>query len=277
VISKPSLTWRKVGQLLKTQEKARGVLQRGAELPQSGDTTTGAKTLADMGISKDQSSRWQQLADVPDDQQSRIMTRSGGATASPPPRHRRPDASAPVCGDRGSLAPADGASLRSARERTIAMRGRKPTPTALRVLRGNPGKRRIPANEPQPPIKMPTKPDYVTGEAAEIWQRIVPQFVVMGTTADVDCEILASYCVSAAMAADATRKINRHGAIVKNERTGEVLTNPYVAVRRRCVAEIAKLGVLLGLGPAERARIGANLDRKPVIDQREDIIDRYFA
>jgi len=56
------------GQLLKQMKKAKG----------GGDTTkpkehrlhseSGAKTLAELGVSEIQSHRWQKLADVPDDQ-----------------------------------------------------------------------------------------------------------------------------------------------------------------------------------------------------------------
>lgn len=46
---------RRMGELLKEQEKAKGKLKRGAELPRSTDTTAGAKTLAEQGISKNRS------------------------------------------------------------------------------------------------------------------------------------------------------------------------------------------------------------------------------
>jgi hypothetical protein len=58
---------RKAGQLLRDMEKAKGVLRQGVELPRSTDTTTG-KTLAELGVSKDQSSNWQKLADIPEEQ-----------------------------------------------------------------------------------------------------------------------------------------------------------------------------------------------------------------
>ncbi|HZK10243.1 MAG TPA: phage terminase small subunit P27 family, partial [Clostridia bacterium] len=37
----------------------------------------------------------------------------------------------------------------------MATRGRKPKPTALKVLEGNPGKRPLNKNEPQPERKAP--------------------------------------------------------------------------------------------------------------------------
>jgi len=46
------------------QEKANGRLKRGAELPQSDDTT--AETLDAPGVSKQQSSTWQKLAEASD-------------------------------------------------------------------------------------------------------------------------------------------------------------------------------------------------------------------
>ena len=36
------------------------------------------------------------------------------------------------------------------------MRGRKPKPTALKLLEGNPGKRRINGTEPKPPSSLST-------------------------------------------------------------------------------------------------------------------------
>jgi hypothetical protein len=49
--------------------------------------------------------------------------------------------------------------------------GQRPTPTALKLLRGNPGKQRLPANEPQPDqtIEVPDPPPFISGYAADEW------------------------------------------------------------------------------------------------------------
>ena len=48
-------------------------------------------------------------------------------------------------------------SPQTAGERS-AMRGRKPTPTHLKLVRGNPGKRPLNASEPKPQLTLPSPP-----------------------------------------------------------------------------------------------------------------------
>lgn len=48
---------------------------------------------------------------------------------------------------------------------TMAQRGRKPKPTAVKVLEGNPGKRSLNTREPQPEKKAPRCPSWLEDEA----------------------------------------------------------------------------------------------------------------
>lgn len=59
---------RKAGALLATLEKAKGGGDIRLPKEHRSHDTTSARTLSDLGISKDQSSRWQQLATVPEDE-----------------------------------------------------------------------------------------------------------------------------------------------------------------------------------------------------------------
>jgi len=49
----------------------------------------------------------------------------------------------------------------------VAQRGRKPKPTAVKVLEGNPGKRSLNTAEPKPEKKAPRCPSWLEDEAKE--------------------------------------------------------------------------------------------------------------
>ncbi len=76
---------RKAGELLRERERAKGAAGnpggRGAPIVRSHGTTA-QKTLAELGISKDQSSKWQQLAAVPDDDDEPELPIEGSAAVA---------------------------------------------------------------------------------------------------------------------------------------------------------------------------------------------------
>ena len=73
---------RKCGQMLRDTEKAPA--GRPKESVEPDDQLTTPKTLSDMGITKDQSSTWQKLANVPEDEFEAAITMPG---TKPSARH----------------------------------------------------------------------------------------------------------------------------------------------------------------------------------------------
>lgn len=65
----------------------------------------------------------------------------------------------------------------------MATRGRKPKPTALKILEGNPGKRPINENEPIPPKGTVKCPTWLEPEAKKEWKRLAPSLEAMGVLA----------------------------------------------------------------------------------------------
>ena len=52
------------------------------------------------------------------------------------------------------------------------MAGRKPKPTAVKKMEGNPGKRKLNTKEPVPAKGMPVCPDWLMPEAKKEWERL---------------------------------------------------------------------------------------------------------
>ena len=60
------------------------------------------------------------------------------------------------------------------------MRGRKPKPTSLKIIQGNPGKRPIRGHEPQPPRSQPTCPAHLSPTAKAEWKRLAQSLNKIG-------------------------------------------------------------------------------------------------
>ena len=76
----------------------------------------------------------------------------------------------------------------------MATRGRKPKPTALKVLEGNPGKRPLNDREPVPPKATLKCPAWLLPEAKKEWKRLAPALEAMGVLTMADLTAFEGYC-----------------------------------------------------------------------------------
>lgn len=74
------------------------------------------------------------------------------------------------------------------------MAGRKPLPTKLHVVHGNPGKRKRNANEPKPQPIAPSCPRWLDGRAKAEWRRVSGELEKLGLLTKVDRAAMAAYC-----------------------------------------------------------------------------------
>ena len=138
------------------------------------------------------------------------------------------------------------------------MRGRKPMPTALKILTGNRGKRPLDKHEPRPPAGVPECPDWIDDTAKAVWNRIVPLLSEMGVLTKIDGDVVADYCVATAEWGRASRFIQENGQTYEvTSPSGCVSVHPYPQVgialkywniARWCATE-------LGMTPSSRTRI----------------------
>jgi P27 family predicted phage terminase small subunit len=137
------------------------------------------------------------------------------------------------------------------------MKGRKPTPTVLKLLNGNPGCRPLPKNEPKPQVGLPEAPDTLSADARPYWESIGRQLLDVGVMTRLDAAALAMYCEVYARWIDANQKLAQYGCVVKGPKDNMPHHSPYLRVANDCFQQMRFLLGEFGLTPASRARIHA--------------------
>jgi P27 family predicted phage terminase small subunit len=134
------------------------------------------------------------------------------------------------------------------------MRGRRPKPTRLKVLTGNPGKRPLNVNEPRPEAAVPECPVELGPVARREWDRLAVELSSLRILTNLDRAALAAYCGAYAMWAEATEAIQKFGTMVKSP-SGYPQQSPYVAVANRQAELMIRIASEFGFTPASRSRI----------------------
>ena len=143
----------------------------------------------------------------------------------------------------------------------MAQRGRKPKPTAIKELEGNPGKRPLNDAEPKPERKAPPCPKWLEPEAKKEWRRLSKQLEQIGVLTEVDQAAFASYCQAYARWKEAEEFMTQHGTIVKTK-SGYWQTVPQVSIAQTYLKIMNKIaGVLLTVVLLAIASSGCNTFR----------------
>ena len=136
-------------------------------------------------------------------------------------------------------------------------RGRRPKPTALKKLEGNPGKRPLNELEPVPPVASLRCPNYLLPEARKEWRRLAPILMNLGLLTAADAVPFAGYCQAYARWREAEEFITQHGSIFKTP-SGYVQQVPQVSIAQQNLKIMQSFATEFGLTPACRARIVAS-------------------
>ncbi|MBP2652180.1 MAG: phage terminase, small subunit, family [Firmicutes bacterium] len=153
----------------------------------------------------------------------------------------------------------------------MAQKGRKPKPTVLKILEGNPGKRELNRNEPTPEAKAPKCPVWLDGEAKKEWRRLTKQLEHIGLLTSMDLAAFAGYCQAYARWKEAEEFISKHGTIVKTP-SGYWQQVPQVSISQTYLKIMNKLCEQFGLTPAARSRIVTDGITKETADPMELIL-----
>lgn len=131
------------------------------------------------------------------------------------------------------------------------------------MLEGNPGRRPLPENEPQPIAGLPDCPDHLSEEAQKEWHRLGPQLVREQRMAHVYKAAFAAYCQAWGRWVEAETALKRSLPVVEQPKgSGYFVQNPLLSVSNRAWTQMMKALAELGISPTSQARVSKVKDEE---------------
>lgn len=152
----------------------------------------------------------------------------------------------------------------------MTTRGRKPTPTHLKLVNGNPGKRAIKRREAKPPPSEPTPPAHLSDDAKVEWGRVMSHLMRCGLMSEIDRAALAGYCQAYSRWVQAERALQRMGekdqltgALMIKTTNGNAVQNPLVGTANKALELMLRAAAEFGMTPSARSRIDVDIPKDP--------------
>lgn len=158
-------------------------------------------------------------------------------------------------------------------------RGQKPTPTHLKLVNGNPGKRAVNHDEPRPDLAIPDPPVELSAIAKAEWLEISKRLFAAGLLTVIDRAALAAYCqaygrwiqAERVLADMAARDPMTRGLMIKTS-YGNAIQNPMVGTANKAMADMMRYATEFGMTPSSRSRIAAEKH-----EANDDPAEKHFA
>ena len=147
-------------------------------------------------------------------------------------------------------------------------RGPAPKPSNLKVLNGNPGKRKINSDEPQFEIseKVPSAPSTLGKIGKKEWRRLAPHIHKIGLLTVADYKTFEAYCASFELYVSAKEKVEVYGLTDETDK-GNVIQRPEVGIMNTALKNMKSYAQEFGLTPSSRT----NMTAKQLIDTDDPI------
>jgi len=128
--------------------------------------------------------------------------------------------------------------------------GRPKTPAALKLLRGNPGKKTLTADVNPPAVKEPYQvPAWLSKDARVVWIKVAPELAKLNLLTIVDLEPLAIYCQAVSDVITITKILNKDGPIKGSRK------HPAWNARNEAIATVHRYAQEFGFTPGARTKV----------------------
>lgn len=155
----------------------------------------------------------------------------------------------------------------------MGKRGPRPQPTALRILRGNPGKRPINNSEPQPPTDGVVMPQHLGEVAAVRWAQLLPLLQSVKVMTRADIEALARYCDTYEWWLATREKLKAEGDTYPILNDGGqvkyIAQRPEVSIAHKLAQQLRQLEQDFGLNPSARTSLNVETTQQETSDDAQ--------
>lgn len=167
--------------------------------------------------------------------------------------------------------------------------GRPPLPATVHMLRGDPSKLgmaalQAAAHAPAVPVQAPPKPDFLSAEAAQEWDRVTEALIALGWISTLDMMALATYCEAVADWVRFRRKITElnekleHSGDVQTFKTGAQQLSIWRQAANDAERRANQAGALFGFSPVARRAMKALVPQGELFPNvPRDAADQYFS
>jgi P27 family predicted phage terminase small subunit len=139
-------------------------------------------------------------------------------------------------------------------------RGRKPKPTHLRVIEGNPGRRPLNNREPKPVGDLHRAPEWFSPDQHAMWAHAIAN-APAGLLKHLDRDMMVAWCVACDLHRQATvaqGKLNAAAggsSLLSRTPDGNFVQSPYLPIINRQATIMKAIAAELGFTPSSRTRI----------------------
>jgi len=161
----------------------------------------------------------------------------------------------------------------------MAPRGKKPIPSHLKLVTGNPGKRPLPKKEPRPELAIPPVPPELCDDAKLEWGRVSVELNRLGLLTNIDRAALAAYCAAYGRWIKAERRLREkeradpvNGGLLSVSAKGNVISEPLVGIANKAMLDMVRYASEFGMTPSSRARVNGSEDPRA----QKDAATNYF-
>ncbi len=142
------------------------------------------------------------------------------------------------------------------------MQGRKPKPTRLKVVAGNPGRRTLNKNEPKSTAYLSAAPDWFDEMQRQKWD-VAIESAPRGLLGTMDREVLVVWvCASVmhrrAMVAQTTLDKGKAAPMLTKTPGGMPIQSPYVGIINKQAQIMIKAAAEMGFTPSSRSRLSVD-------------------